>query len=1271
MAILNVGSGQQFARLADAIAASRDGDVIRAQAGTYVNDFATISTRVTIEGVGGMVNLVATQDAPNGKAILTTTTDVTLDHVSLSGATAGAGNGAGIRHENGALTLNNVYIHHNQNGILAGDNPNSSITVSNSEFAFNGTGTGQTHGLYANQIGSLTIRNSYFHDTPVGHEIKSRAYNTLIETSRVMSGANGTDSYAVDLPNGGAVVLRNNVIVEGAQSQNPNTIHYGGEAGPHPGSSMLISGNTFINDRGNANLFLNQTGVTATLSNNRTFGYRADQISQGPANVSGTNFLSSRPAIDVSQLSFDVANLPELAPAPAPAPVASTGPDTLVVNLSEDAYQGNAQFVVSVDGVELGGAQEVTALHGSGQSQAFTFRGSFGSGAHTVGVRFLNDAYDGSPALDRNLYVDGITFNGQDFADGKVPLYSETLRNFSVTSAISPAAPVETPAPAPETLPAPAPVPVPAPSTNFPSLTMQNSGSAALAARLLTFGQGFAQGQVAAGRQLVAEIDGHKVAVQMDVISTYADGSARMTVLTMLQPALAANTSAQVSLTATVGSAGGAVDLAGMLSDDYAFTVDLNVTEGVEGPKTYHFDAVSLLRQALADGKVSYWMKGAQATEGRIDIPVEGSLHLTFDIRRYADGTTRTDVQFNNDLAMTESGGRVTYDATISQNGAVVFQQASMNHAQYRTWHHEVWSNGQPGVNLQHDVPALSKAGLIVNYDLSTGIRPSIVSNEVRDLASPSFNPLGSGGITTYFPGTGGRADIGPQPMWNTAWLMTQSEGAAKYALAQADAGGSVPWHFVDPDGTNVTTADHPQLWIDYRGGQWGTKALTQQPDSEPWGLDTAHQPDMSYIPYLLTGNRYYLDQLNAQSSFDALSYNPSYRGQDKGITDAWTQTRSRAWDLRQYIEAATANPDGSEMGDYFKGLVTNNIEVLIADLKYQRTWAGEIAGYNAFGNSEIASWMDDFLVITLGQAAGMGFEGAKEALLLKANFTSGQFLAGDKGFNPLDGANYRMVVADAQLKPYTTWAQAWQASKEAGFAGSTPEGTWYQSTAYTHGALAANASIFTHTGSTDALKAYGYLKSVVPPGYADNLRGDDAMFNIVPRLSNGELLTQDHIQITRSTVGGDLTAAKPSSMLYETGSEAMTLRSGGGVGILFAGTGNTHLVGTAEPDYLFGGKGNDIIEGGAGANFLDGGKGADTFVLAWTDVAQDVITGFLPGADHLKLIGTIPDTFDLNSVIRDVTMDAAGNAVLHIGSQHEVTLQGVGADQISQGLFA
>jgi hypothetical protein len=88
-----------------------------------------------------------------------------------------------------------------------------------------------------------------------------------------------------------------------------------------------------------------------------------------------------------------------------------SGPDQMQVMVSEDAYQGDAQFTISVDGSQIGGTLTAIAAHGAGASQVFSVNGSFGGGSHSVKVQFLNDAW-GGPGLDRNLYLDGVVYGG-------------------------------------------------------------------------------------------------------------------------------------------------------------------------------------------------------------------------------------------------------------------------------------------------------------------------------------------------------------------------------------------------------------------------------------------------------------------------------------------------------------------------------------------------------------------------------------------------------------------------------------------------------------------------------------------------------------------------------------------------------------------------------------------------------------------------------------------------------------------------------------------
>lgn len=302
MANLTVGAGQQYSTIAAAVAASRNGDVLLVQAGTYVNDFATINTKITIQGVGGMAHIVATVQPGNAKGILVTNTDVTLDHIELSGTTVPDGNGAGVRYQGGHLTMTDCYVHDNQNGILANPVAGGAITIRDSEFAHNGAGDGYTHNIYVGAIASLTIENSYIHDARVGHEIKSRAETTAITGSRIIDGDTGTASYSIDLPNAGKALITGNVIQQGPASQNPAIIHFGGEGYDYPGSSLEIANNVVLNELSSPStrLLLNHTGVTASIHDVQVWGLSGGQIASGPATIGAVTTLGTEPAIDTS-----------------------------------------------------------------------------------------------------------------------------------------------------------------------------------------------------------------------------------------------------------------------------------------------------------------------------------------------------------------------------------------------------------------------------------------------------------------------------------------------------------------------------------------------------------------------------------------------------------------------------------------------------------------------------------------------------------------------------------------------------------------------------------------------------------------------------------------------------------------------------------------------------------------------------------------------------------------------------------------------------------
>ncbi len=294
MAILTVGSNKQFATLSQALAASRDGDTIQIDAGVYENDFATITTKVSIVAVGGLAHLKATVAPPNGKAILTTRNDVTIDGLEFSGAAVADRNGAGIRYELGHLVVRNSYFHDNENGILASANSAGTIAISTSEFARNGYGDGYTHGIYVNNVAKLTVTDSHFHGTKVGHHIKSRAAESVITNNKLIDGSGGTSSYSIDLPNGGKSLVKGNFLEQASTGQNPIMISYGAEGNLHAGGALIVDANVFSSFKDGATGVRNHTATVAQLTGNSF--YNVATKASGTHTESGSIILAAAPA---------------------------------------------------------------------------------------------------------------------------------------------------------------------------------------------------------------------------------------------------------------------------------------------------------------------------------------------------------------------------------------------------------------------------------------------------------------------------------------------------------------------------------------------------------------------------------------------------------------------------------------------------------------------------------------------------------------------------------------------------------------------------------------------------------------------------------------------------------------------------------------------------------------------------------------------------------------------------------------------------------------
>ena len=260
---LDVGREHRFKLPSEAVTAARDGDTIEIYPGQYFDCAIVRQSNIIIQGKGAGV--VMTDTTCGGKAILVTAGDnITIRNLTLQRARGPYRNGAGIRAEGGALTVENSRFLDNENGILSGSTGNAVIRILGSEFIGNGKCEAScAHGIYINHIALLHVERSKFSDTHEGHHIKSRALRTEVIDCDFQDGPEGNSSYLIEVPNGGTLIVEGNTMQKGPRTENnANAIMIGAEGVTNPTEELIFRNNTFTNNQDRPTTFVHNRSAT-------------------------------------------------------------------------------------------------------------------------------------------------------------------------------------------------------------------------------------------------------------------------------------------------------------------------------------------------------------------------------------------------------------------------------------------------------------------------------------------------------------------------------------------------------------------------------------------------------------------------------------------------------------------------------------------------------------------------------------------------------------------------------------------------------------------------------------------------------------------------------------------------------------------------------------------------------------------------------------------------------------------------------------------------
>lgn len=327
------------------------------------------------------------------------------------------------------------------------------------------------------------------------------------------------------------------------------------------------------------------------------------------------------------------------------------------------------------------------------------------------------------------------------------------------------------------------------------------------------------------------------------------------------------------------------------------------------------------------------------------------------------------------------------------------------------------------------------------------------------------YSVMGVAGLVAYMPQTGDRPDIGLITEPQAQYVCTASQSALDTVRAQGEAGGTMPWHMRDErTGAPLDFRTYPNAsW--YPDSQVGAPYF--KPISCPVKLDSAHMPGIVYLPYLLTGDPYHLEDLQFQANWNWGWYNPGYR-------PSIPQARQFAWNLRTLAQVAKVTPATvpswllpqahwtaqlTLWQDFFQ---TNFVNGARAERAVFRCCtpidsSGD-QGPTAPRGTWVAMWEDEFVAAVLGWVVSMGFTGWRTAFDWKIGSTISR-TSGNTGWPRAQATPYRSILRSTSTAPFaTTWLEAWTITKAVTQAVVTDTNTWYPQDmtylTYTRGAL-------------------------------------------------------------------------------------------------------------------------------------------------------------------------------------------------------------------------
>lgn len=593
------------------------------------------------------------------------------------------------------------------------------------------------------------------------------------------------------------------------------------------------------------------------------------------------------------------------------------------------------------------------------------------------------------------------------------------------------------------------------------AVTLQNTASTAQRNLPFTFAQPFKVGAMKKEQQFSIKLaDRTIIPLQTDAKAFHDDGSIRHAIFSGVVPELTTGQLANAELIADDPLLPKqSISLADFLNKKKNASIELSL----DG-KTYTLDLQKVMKNSektpwLSGNLVNEWM----AADSFKDSTGKAHPHLygRFNVRVFGDAEhVLLDTVVENNWTYQPNPQNFMYDVAIKLDGKTVFEQKDLNHTHRSRWRKTLWFGDTPSLHVGFDSKYLIDTKTVPSYDPALIGKMSdkllnfyqdrwkedktvtyALTNEGKyaklgtgnnEFTYKQYGLMGVGLANPRMANVGGRPDIGPQPRWAASYLLNQDPLTKKVAFGMSDLAASWPVHFRDKKtGRMLSLDDYP-----YMSTVWAEKT-TRNPTTrklerpEPCTLenksycissfrpDVAHQPSFNYVPYLLSGDYYHLEELQFWTNFNPITQNPHYRGFEKGLLER-NQIRGRAWSFRTLAHAAYITPDDDPFKTYFTKRLNYNIDDFLQ--RYITNMPNQYGAVRPGGTYPTTSpWMDDFFTWSVGAAVDLGYTKLEPLLKWKARFSVQRMGFGAeeaKSYCWILGSAYHLLVAPDKQSP-------------------------------------------------------------------------------------------------------------------------------------------------------------------------------------------------------------------------------------------------------------